>query len=109
MCGTFTIGASGAVSTQDGATIAGFTVTKTASEDGRYSVALHRTFKRARFLVQMVGTADTAFPTTTGSDPQCRNQTGSGCDVQFKRTDTQADADPASGTVCNVFVFAQDQ
>lgn len=98
--GTFTVGSSGALSTQTGASKSGGTVTQTASEDGRYTVALNITTKRVvRFGCSMCGPADTAFPTTTGSDPQCRNVAVTGMDVQFKRTDTQADTDPASGTI----------
>jgi len=99
--GSFTIGASGAISAQDGAKLSGGTVTQTASEDGRYAVALDRTYKRVRPLAPlMIGPDDSAFPTTTGSDPQARLLTTSGFSIQFKRTDTQADTDPASGTVC---------
>lgn len=98
--GTVTIGASGAVSSEDGAKLSGGTVTQTASEDGRYSIAFDRTYKRTKVIgVTMVGPTDSALPTTTGSDPVARNKATTGFDVQFKRTDTQADADPASGTV----------
>lgn len=98
--GTFTIGASGAVSAETGASKAGGTVTQTSSEDGRYTVAFFRTVKRVnRFGCSMCGPTDAAMPTTTGSDPVCRNVATTGMDVQFKRTDTQADADPASGTI----------
>lgn len=101
--GSFTIGASGAISAQDGAKKAGGTVTQTASEDGRYTVAFDRTYKRVVSVLHptMFGPADSAFPTTTGSDPQARNRATTGFDIQFKRVDTQADADPASGTICD--------
>jgi len=97
--GIVTIGSSGAISSQDASSMSGGVVTQTGSEDGRYSVAF--TIKAKRNLgsfVNMVGPDDTGFPTTTGSDPQTRNLAATGFDVQFKRTDTQADADPASGT-----------
>jgi len=98
--GTFTIGSSGAISTQDASGLSGGVVTQTGSEDGRYTVAFTQTWKRILGAhVQMNGPADNAFPTTTGSDPQTRNIAATGFDVQFKRTDTQADADPASGTI----------
>lgn len=98
--GSVTIGASGAISTQDGAKLSGGTVSQVASEDGRYLVTLDRTYKRVRPLCPlMIGPADDAFPTTTGVDPQARNLTTSTFQVQFKRHDTNADADPASGTV----------
>lgn len=100
--GSFTIGASGAVSDEDGAKLAGGTVTQTASEDGRYTIAFDRTWKRCKLIgCTMVGPTDAAFPTTTGSSPKTRNKAVTGFDVQFVREDTQADADPASGTICS--------
>jgi hypothetical protein len=98
--GSVTVGAAGAISAQDGAKLSGGTATQVASEDGRYLITLDRTYKRVRPLAPlMIGPADAAFPTTTGSDPQARLLTTSSFTVQFKRVDTQADADPASGTV----------
>jgi hypothetical protein len=98
--GLVTITTSGAIASQTGAQLAGGTVTQTASEDGRYTVAFdteyHRILGAGAF---MFGPADTAFPTTTGSSPKGRNLAVTGFDVQFVREDTQADADPASGTV----------
>lgn len=104
--GSVTIGASGAVSSQDGAKLSGGTVTQVGSEDGRYLVTLDRTYKRVRPLAPlMIGPDDAAFPTTTGSDPQARLLTTSSFAVQFKRTDTQVDTDPASGTVFTWFAL----
>lgn len=101
LSGTFTIGASGAVSSQDGAALSGATVTQTGSEDGRYAVTFDREYKQISHVgATMVGPNDAAFPTTTGSDPKCRLLATTGFSIQFVRTDTQADADPASGTVC---------
>lgn len=98
--GTVTIGAAGAITSQDGAKLSGGTVTQTGSEDGRYGIAFDRTYTRTKVVgVTMVGPDDSALPTTTGSDPITRLKTTSGFSVQFKRTDTQADTDPASGTV----------
>jgi hypothetical protein len=100
LCGTFTIGSSGAVSSSTADSKSGGTVTQTGSEDGRYGVAFYKTVKTVQaFGCGMNGPDDSAFPTTTGSDPQCRLVTTTGMSVQFKRTDTQADADPASGTI----------
>src|SRR5688572_8917505 len=100
LSGAVTIGASGAVSTEDGTAECGAVVTQVASEDGRYLVTLYKTFQKLRApTVIMEGPADTAFPTTTGSDPQVRAVGTSSFLIQFKRTDTQADTDPASGTV----------
>lgn len=98
--GNVTIGAAGAVSDQDGAKKAGGTATQTGSEDGRYAIAFDRTYSRVvTTWATMVGPDDSAFPTTTGSSPKTRLRTTSGFSVQFVREDTQADADPASGTM----------
>ena len=107
--GKFTIGASGAVSADDGDALSGGEVTQTAAEDGRYAVAFGKTYKTILGAgCNMVGPDDAAFPTTTGSDPQVRLLATSGFSVQFKRTDTQADADPASGTKCTWWAFVQN-
>lgn len=99
--GSFAIGASGAIDSQDGAKLSGGTVTQTGSEDGRYGIVFDRTYKvNYACGAQMVGPDDDAFPTTTGSDPQLRLKTTSGFTVQFKAPDAQDDVDPASGTKC---------
>lgn len=98
--GTFTIGGSGAITAQTGAKLSGGTVTKTAAKSGRYGIAFGRVFKRILSAsTEYVGPDDTAFPTTTGSKGGLRLLTASGFSVQAVRSDTQADADPASGTV----------
>ena len=99
LSGMFTIGSSGAVSSEDGSADCGAAVTKTASETGRYTVTVYQAFTKLRGpTATMEGPADSAFPTTTGSDPQARNVGTTSFDIQFKRVDTQADAEPASGT-----------
>jgi hypothetical protein len=104
--GTVTIGSSGAISDQSGAKLSGGTVTQTGSEDGRYHVAFDRSYMHILGAhCQMVGPDDSAFPTTTGSDPQTRNLDVDGFDIQAKRVDTQADADSASGTVYSWFAI----
>lgn len=104
--GTVTITASGAISAQSGAKLSGGTATQTGSEDGRYTVAFDREWSAILGAhVQMVGPTDSAFPTTTGSDPQTRNLATTGFDIQTKRVDTQADTDPASGTVLSWFAI----
>ena len=104
--GTVTIGSSGAISAQSGAKLSGATVAQTGSEDGRYTVTFDREWKGILGAhVQMVGPADNAFPTTTGSDPQTRNLAATGFDIQAKRADTQADADSASGTLYSWFAL----
>ena len=107
---TFTIGAAGAVTSATG-DVPTASVVQTGSEDGRYTLTLDRTYRAVRMggAPGMVGPTDAAFPTTTGSDPQYRNVTTSSFEVQFKRTDTQADTDPASGTVCHWIAMVKEQ
>ena len=102
--GTFTIGSSGAIASQDESVFSGGVVTQVGSEDGRYHVAF--TIKAVRCLgafCQMIGPDDSGFPTTTGSDPQTRNLAADGFDIQFKAPDAQDDVDPVSGTACSWF------
>lgn len=106
--GIVVITAAGAISSQTGVKDAGATVTKDTG-NGRYLVTFDRTYKRVKGVgCSMIGPDTAAFPTTTGSDPQCRTVSPPGTAislmrVQFKRTDTQADADPASGTAFSWF------
>lgn len=101
--GLFTITAAGAILSQDGALISGGTVAKNAAA-GRYDIVFYKTFKRVLFSNgAMEGPAAAAFPTTTGSAVRTRSVTGDGFTIQFLRTDTQADADAASGTVVRWF------
>lgn len=98
--GTFTIGGSGAITAQTGAKLSGGTVTKTGSKTGRYGVVFGRTFKRYLSAGALFfGPDDSAFPTTTGSQLKGRLLTTSGFTIQAVREDTQADADPASGSI----------
>lgn len=100
LTGTITIGSAGAVSASTSAKYSGASATKTSAKNGRYAVAFQRTYKRILGAgCNMVGPDDSAFPTTTGSDPQLRLLTTSGFSIQAKRPDTQADTDPASGSV----------
>lgn len=113
LCGSFTIGAAGAVSAQDGFSKAGFSVTKNAAA-GRYDILFYKPFRvLQKANVNILGPASAAFPTTTGSDPQLRPGNGPtaatiNLQVQFKRTDTQADADAASGTICYLDIEVSD-
>jgi hypothetical protein len=106
--GTFTITAAGAISSQDAVGVSGAVVTKdvTGGAVGRYLVTFGRSYIRFRTKgVNWDGpSAGSAFPTTTGGDPQFRPTTDGGkstLSIQFLRADTQADADPASGTICS--------
>lgn len=111
LSGQFTIGASGAVATDttsDSALISGGTVTKNAAA-GRYDIVFYKTFKRVKFAKgSMQGPDTAAFPTTTGSNPQERSVSGDGFTIQFKRQDTEADANPVSGTVVRWFAVVSD-
>ena len=110
LSGVVTITAAGAISAQgwmDGAGLVstgakntGATVAKTGGKSGRYSVTFDRKYRHVKHVgATMIGPDDAAFPTTTGSSPKCRLLADtSGFTVQFIREDTQADADPASGT-----------
>ncbi|HWQ02640.1 MAG TPA: hypothetical protein VN449_11090 [Gaiellaceae bacterium] len=100
LAGTITIGSSGAISAQTGSKLAGATVTQTGGKTGRYAVAFSRTFKRILSArADFVGPDDSAFPTTTGSTTKLRLLTTSGFSIQCVRSDTQADALPASGSI----------
>ena len=110
LTGSFTIGAAGAVSSQTGSLNSGVTITKdvTSSAVGRYLATFDRTTYKglvAKFVSMEGPAAGTAFPTTTGLDPQFRLYTATlaetlAASIQFTRSDTRADADPASGTIC---------
>jgi hypothetical protein len=106
LSGTVTITSAGAISAQDSAKFTGATVAKTGGKSGRYAITFQRTYKRIIGAgAAMVGPDDSAFPTTTGSTPKLRLLTTSGFSVQFVREDTQADADPASGTTFTWFAM----
>lgn len=78
----------------------GATVAKVGATSGRYSVTYDRPYRHVKAVgVTMIGPDSAAFPTTTGSTPRCRLLADtSSFTIQFIREDTQADADPASGT-----------
>jgi hypothetical protein len=110
MSGRFTIGASGAISGQTGAMLSGVTVTQdtTGGAVGRYLLTFYRTFKnppscQASFQGPAAGSA---FPTTTGSRCVWRSVTANTltASLQLIRSDTQADADAASGSVVNFLI-----
>jgi hypothetical protein len=117
LSGHVTIGSSGAVSSQTGAQQAGFTVTQdtTGSAVGRYLVTFYRTFSGLKTKhANMTGpAAGSAFPTTTGINPQFRDYSGTAAvgaaaSVQFTRNDTMADANPASGTILHLTFVMQN-
>ncbi len=117
LAGHFAIGAGGAVSTtatvaaglDPGARATGAAITKTATEDGRYTLTFQKTWKTMLAVTcNMEGPDDAAFPTTTGSDPQIRAASTSLAYIQCKRPDTQADTDPASGSVIHWIAVVAD-
>ena len=117
MTGNFTIGTSGAITAQTGAAQSGFTVTQdtTSSAVGRYLVTFYKNFQAIKYKgVSMTGpAAGTAFPTTTGIDPQFRDYSGTtastlAASVQLTRSDTKADADAASGTRVHLLFVMQN-
>jgi hypothetical protein len=113
LSGNFVLGSSGAVASQSGAVNSGFTVTQdvTGSAVGRYLVTFAQTYKGLKSKsVSMDGpAAGTAFPTTTGVNPQFRTfaNPGKTVSVQFTRQDTMADANPASGDACYLTFVVQ--
>ena len=106
MSAQIVIGAAGAITSQTGLAKSGLFAVKNAAA-GRYDFSYDS--GRVFALVKgghcnMVGPATAAFPTTTGSNPQLRALTTSAATVQFKRQDTEADADAASGTILCVTI-----
>jgi hypothetical protein len=98
--GTVTFGASGAISASD---TKGFSVAKTATKTGRYTVTLEDGYNGLRGAsVTMEGVADTAFG-ANGYIGGLRN-----VDVANKTLDVQitdaagADTNPASGYKCYI-------
>jgi len=110
LSGVVTITAAGAINTQgqmdasgtvaNGAKNTGATVAKVGATSGRYTVTFDRKYRHVKHVgATMIGPDSAAFPTTTGSSPKCRLLADTNSfTVQFIREDTQADADPASGT-----------
>lgn len=98
--GNMTFGSSGAISAS---TTKGFSVAKTGSETGRYTVTLedkYNEFKGCHVTVE--GPADAAATTADGYWTFIRNEavgTTKTFDIQFVRTDTGADANPTSGNL----------
>jgi len=82
MAGTFTI-TTNAVSASDGMSKCGFSVVATAAKTGRFTVTLHRAFKRVVVVgCVLQGPDDTAFGNTNANDCQARAVTTTGFFVQ---------------------------
>ena len=111
LAGNFTIGAAGAITAQTGAQQSGVTVTQDVTSTGRYLLTFYRGFTKgpqAKMAIMEGPATGTAFPTTTGSEARFRSYASptAAASLQLLRSDTQADADGASGTVVHfVLVF----
>ncbi len=107
--GHFAIGSAGAISTtataanglDPGEKVTGVSFAKTATETGRYTGTFSQPWKEMPDVAGLVfqGDTDAAFPTTTGFTLAARNVSKTSFDIQCSRTDTNADTEPASGTV----------
>jgi hypothetical protein len=99
----------GSVTTSTSGTIAstsckGFSVAKTGSEVGRYTVTLADYYSGLLAVsVTLVGAADAAYTTAKGSVSFLRNVSVSSSaktfDIQFARSDTTADAEVLDAAV----------
>lgn len=120
--GSIGIGAAGAI---DAKTVNVFTtdpamsqvvVTKTATKTGRYTLTLPRNYLHLLFKgVSVTSVDDAALPTTTGLGACFRDHDiGGGAndgtiEVQLFRTDTNADAEGASGTEVSFILVVCDK
>lgn len=107
--GSFTIGAAGAITAQDGMKSSGGTVSKTGGQTGRYDVVLFSTIARATVYSSIVGPTTAAFGNTNANLAGIRNvlptNTVSNLEIQGILASTGADTDFASGTIVNWTVF----
>src|SRR6185437_10026671 len=95
----------------DGARLSGVTVTQDVTSTGRYLLTFYRGFTKgpqAKMAIMEGPATGTAFPTTTGSEARFRSYASptAAASLQLLRSDTQADADGANGTVVHfILVF----
>lgn len=105
--GSFTIGAAGAITAQDGAKLSGGTVSKTGGQTGRYDVVLVGTCARMQAYASMVGPTTAAF--AGANITQIRNvlptSAISNFEIQGILGSTSADTDFTSGTIVNWTIF----
>jgi len=101
--GQVTLGNSGAISSSS---CDGFTIAKTASKTGRYTVTLGQNYnKLLGCSVQIIGPDDAAFTDAKGVDPKLRdNDVGGGAndgtfEIQFVDADSGADAEVQDSAV----------
>ena len=105
---------SGAVGSQDAPGVSGVVATKTATKTGRYTLALGSKFRV--FLggfVSLIGADDTAYTTQKGFGSFFRDNDIDGgaadgtVEVQFTRTDTEADTELEDGAVAIFHIFVE--
>lgn len=107
----FTIGASGAVSSQSSYKDSGIVVSKSASETGRYTLSINRGYGTLQGKGYSLTVADDAALTVADGN-WCTfrdNDIAVGAkdgtiELQCHRTDTGADANPTSGTKIEVWL-----
>jgi len=108
MSGRFTI-TTNAVSASDGTALSGFTVAATAAKTGRFTVTLHRPFKRvvvAGCVLQ--GPDDTAFGNTNANHLNVRNVSTTTLYVQGILSSTGADTAFADGSKVHLTLIGFD-
>jgi hypothetical protein len=90
----------------------GFSIAKTGSEAGRYTVTLGDKYSKLRGVVANVkGAADAAYTTAKGLNLMLRNDavaTSKTFDIQFVRTDTAADAELEDAAEVYLTFFLKD-
>lgn len=117
---TLAIGAAGAIDDtgtfSTNRSMVGVTVVKTATKTGRYTVTLPRNYRHLLYKgASFTGVDDAALPTTTGLGVVFRDvDIGAGAqdgtiEVQLFRTDTNADAEAASGSLVSVVLMVTDR
>lgn len=109
------LGASGAVSSQDSARDAGFVVAKTATKVGRYTLTFDKNYNRVEFIdARVIGADDAAYTTAKGIDFFLRDDdvgrgAGDGTiEIQFTRTDTEADAEIEDSREILIMAWVRD-
>src|SRR5262252_7251616 len=106
MAGTFTI-TTNAVSASDGISKCGFSVAATAAKTGRFTVTLHRAFKRVVVAeCALQGPDDTAFGTSAANAVNIRNVTTTGFFIQGLVAGT--DTNFADGSKVHVCIIGFD-
>lgn len=88
---------------------AGFTIAKTGSKVGRYTITLQDRYVGLLYIHATVsGAADAAYTTARGLNAFFRNNAVAAAaktiDIQFARTDTGADAEVEDGATIHVMI-----